>query len=199
MLNLKVRSSRNHLVRFSGVLLLSACLFFHVGLNSARAQFHYTLGVGGKVGSPWVSGSVKYFMGNSSAIEGLLHFGSFGVGTTVLYEYHFYFPSVPGLRLYVGGGGHIASNAGYKKYTYTTLYGITYEYWGWNGRAYNPFAPGHYSRLNAGIDAVIGVEYVFEKIPLALAVDVTPLVNFPGVVSFWWNTGVTARYTFKKL
>lgn len=163
-------------------LLLGGTLF------SARAQFAYEVGVGGKVGSPWLSGTVKYFWGNESAIEGLLHLGTFGVGVTALYEYHLYFPSVPGLRWYVGGGGHLSSCAGYRD-------GVALYPRGYYG--YNPFAPGIYAPFNAGIDAVVGLEYVFEHIPLSLSLDVTPLVNFPGQVTFWWNAGFSVRYLFK--
>ena len=156
--------------------------------SGARAQFAYELGVGAKVGSPWLSGTVKYFWGNESAFEGLVHLGSFGVGVTALYEYHFYFHSVPGLRWFVGGGAHVASNIGYRAIEdpYRRYY-----------LGYNPFAPGNYAPVSAGIDGVVGLEYVFEHIPLGIALDVTPLVNFPGRVAFWWNAGLAVRYLFK--
>ena len=34
----------------------------------ARAQYHYDLGLGVKIGSPWMSGTIKYFINDASAV-----------------------------------------------------------------------------------------------------------------------------------
>ena len=49
----------------------------------------------------------------------------------------------------------------------------------------------------SGVDAVLGGEYVFSKIPFSISVDVLPMVNVMGKVSFWWNAGVALRYVFR--
>ena len=144
--------------------------------RQASAQYHYELGLGVKVGSPWMSGTIKYFLNNASAVEGLVHIGDFGFGTTALYEKHFMISGVPGLRWYIGGGAHVAFQMS-------------------NG--YNPFTGvPRTNKTYAGIDGVGGVEYVFEKVPIAIGVDVSPIINIFGGVTGWWNAGTYVRYTF---
>ncbi|MGP1363568.1 MAG: hypothetical protein ACTTKZ_07780 [Bacteroides sp.] len=152
-------------------LLLEFC-----SLQRAHAQFHYDLGLGLKVGSPWASATLKYFMNNASALEGLVHLGNFGVGVTALYEHHFMIGGVPGLRWYLGGGAHLAFQL--------------------NSYGYNPFTGIPTTGVYIGLDGVGGVEYKFEKLPLALGLDIGPLINFTPPVGVWWTAGIFARYTF---
>ena len=144
--------------------------------TSAQAQYRYTLGLGGKTGSPYFAASAKYFLGSHSAIEGLASFGLYGVGLTGLYEYHIYIDPAPGLRWYFGGGAHVSTTS---------------------NRYYNPYADAYYGSAIAGLDGVIGLEYVFEKIPLGLSFDLMPVLNIAGYFGPWWNAGIGVRYLFK--
>ena len=143
---------------------------------AVRAQYAYTLSVGVRAGSPLAGVAVKGFLGNQSALEGIVHFGTYGVGTTALYEYHLYFPGAPGLRWYFGGGAHFATGR------YNT---------------FNPFADGNFARFYYGVDGVLGMEYVFERTPLSISLDVVPLLNLSGPVMVWWNAGVTVSYVIR--
>ena len=159
-------------VAFLAVGVLVALLF---GITKAQAQYHYNFGIGLKFGSPWSSITAKYFANDASAFEGLVHIGNFGLGTTCLYEHHFMISGVPGLRWYLGGGAHFA---------------VQYA------DGYNPFAAQPINPLYAGIDGVGGLEYIFEKAPFTVGADISPLINFVGGVSAWWNAGFYGRYTF---
>lgn len=155
-------------------LLVAACPFFS---SQAKAQYHYEWGVGVKFGSPWASINAKHFLNHHKALEGLLHLWGSGVGITGLYERHFMIDAAPGLRWYLGGGVHTAIQGGGRQ-------------------SYNPYSGSSYSQVYLGVDGVIGLEYSFEKYPLALALDASPLLNIVGGPSFWWNTGFAIRYTF---
>ena len=157
--------------------LLAIILLAIVMPRIAKAQYHYDLGVGVKIGSPWMSGTVKYFINDAAAVEGLVHVGDFGFGSTALYEQHFMISGVPGLRWYIGGGVHFAfqMNDGYNPFTGVPKTNNAY----------------------AGIDGIGGVEYVFEKVPIAIGVDVSPIINVLGTVNGWWNAGTYVRYIFK--
>lgn len=156
-------------------LALFLSVFLLVGV-AVRAQHAYSLGVGVKVGSPWVGLTAKGFLGNQSALEGVVTFGPYGVGATALYEYHLYFLSVPGLRWYLGCGGHFATG---------------------RNRGYNPYADGHFSNYYAGVDAVLGAEYVFAGLPISVGIDVSPMLNLVGRVAPWWNAGISVRYLIR--
>lgn len=162
-------------MRFTLRILLALGLSLALS-TTTQAQFSYQWAVGGKLGNP-PSVSVKVFFNDASALETLGAFGWSGAGASIFYEHHFYIGAAPGLRFYLGGGGHAA---------YVPEYG------------YNPYANIYYQNgLYAGFDGVVGLEYVFEKIPLVLSLDVIPLLNVGRPVSVWWNAGVSARYAFK--
>ncbi len=159
------------------ILFVTLIGVFFFLTREAKAQYHYDLGLGVKVGSPWMSGTIKYFLNDASALEGLVHVGNFGFGMTALYEHHFIIGGLPGLRWYIGGGAHLAFQT---------------------SDGYNPFTGlPRANKAYAGIDAVGGVEYVFEKVPIAIGADVSPIINFAGNVHGWWNAGTYIRYTFK--
>ncbi len=156
-------------------------IFFVISLGAfvtpqAKAQYHYEWGVGVKFGSPWASINAKHFFNNQDAIEGLLHLWGTGIGVTGLYERHFMIDAAPGLRWYLGGGAHLALQGG--------------------SGVYNPYSGTTYSSAYLGIDGVIGLEYSFEKYPVALSLDASPLFNIIGGPSAWWNTGFAIRYKF---
>ncbi len=78
-------------------------------LNRLSAQ-DYTLGLGLRLSTPAPtisnSVSVKYFMNDRSAIEGLISWGSrFGLGG--LYEVHQLIGGIPSLYWFYGGGGYV--------------------------------------------------------------------------------------------
>lgn len=97
-------------------LLLSLLATTAIGIFSLSAQDYklgsdYKLGVGIRLstGEPTISNSIsiKYFLNNTTAAEGLISFGNrFGVGA--LYELHQSL-NTPGLRWFYGGGGYLGT------------------------------------------------------------------------------------------
>jgi hypothetical protein len=83
-------------------------------LNRAAAQdYKVAIGVRFSSASPTLSNSVsiKYFMDESNAIEGLVSFGSrFGLGG--LYERHQLIGGTPAFKWFYGGGGYIGFENG---------------------------------------------------------------------------------------
>src|SRR5579872_6273000 len=83
-------------------------------LNRAAAQdYKVAIGVRFSSASPTLSNSVsiKYFMDESNAIEGLVSFGSrFGLGG--LYEKHQLIGGTPAFKWFYGGGGYIGFENG---------------------------------------------------------------------------------------
>ncbi len=116
-------------------ILLSLALLVAVGIYSASAQNYklgsdYKLGLGIRLSSavPTLSNSisVKYFMNETNAVEGLLSFGSrFGVGA--LYELHQSLNS-PGLQWFYGGGGYIGFEHGSTYFGPTGILGLDYKF-----------------------------------------------------------------------
>lgn len=120
-------------------------------------------GVGLRMGTdPGIT--VKHFVTQTGAIEGILHTGYRGLLVTGLYEWHKSIgeAETPGLKLYGGIGGHFGvfnRYAYYKRYYY---YDVVYVY----------------SRPSLGPDAIVGIEYDFSEIPLNLGLDLKPGVDF---------------------
>lgn len=146
------------------------------GKSLSAQPVEYNVGLGLKLGSPCAV-SVKYMMGQHHALEflgsGWLRAG----GATVLYEYHVYFSGAPALRWYLGAGGHCAYAA---------------------KNCYNPYSDeAVQSNIYAGVDGVIGMEYVFPSAPFSISLDVLPVLNVVEGAALWWNAGVSFRYTFR--
>ena len=99
-------------------LLLSvtlASLFMIQSANAQEANTNYRFGVGIRLSTaaPTISNSVslKYFMYNGNALEGLVSFGNrFGIGG--LYEFHKPINSAPGLQWFFGGGAYVGFQDG---------------------------------------------------------------------------------------
>jgi len=136
----------------------------------------YKTGIGFKFGD--ASGlNLKHFIKSDAAIEGVLSFGGLnnrGFGITVLYEIHKSL-SVDGLFVYFGGGAHL---------------GTWYDgrYWK-DGRYYYNYHP------SAGIDGVLGLEYVIQEVPLSIALDLKPAFDI--YYGFYPGMGLAFRYNLK--
>lgn len=156
------------------VLSVSAVLLMALpSASNAQSMGHdYQTGVGVKIGY-WGGGAldVKHFMNPSSALEGLLSFGSHWFTITGLYEFHGPVTGAPGLLWYVGPGAHLGFwNGGYKR---------DHDY----GGAF------------FGIDGVLGLDYKFNGAPIDLSLDIQPEVSIPdGGFDVWGGLGI--RFTF---
>ncbi len=145
---------------------------------TASAQQPYTTAVGVRLSSSnaMVSNaiSVKHFINDKMAVEGLLSFGD-PLALGALLELHQPLSS-PGLSWYYGGGAYLAF---LKKVNTTTQKTST-----------DP---------NLGAQGVIGLDYKFTNIPLNISLDWKPELNIVNDINFEPAAiGFTARFTFGK-
>jgi hypothetical protein len=157
-----------------------AFAFFLLSVTAAKAQNEtssYNTALGVKV---WGNGggiSVKHFIGDNHALEGIGYFWSGGIRVTGLYEFHFDIAGAPGLKWYVGPGAHVGF---------------------YNDKYYDPnYSNGNGSGAYIGIDGVLGLDYKFTGAPINLSIDWQPSFEFGsnrGFVNSWGGLGI--RYTF---
>jgi hypothetical protein len=130
---------------------------------SSYAQ-NYKSSVGLRLGYP-VAGTYKTFISETSALEGTIGFGNYSsylsyINVRANYLIHADIESVNNLQWYYGGG------LGAFIWSYDDLY---------------------YSRrdnnVGIGISGVIGTEYTFEDLPLAVSLDWAPTFIVSGIGS----------------
>lgn len=151
--------------------------FIAIGLSINAQSYKTSLGLRMGLGYGL---TVKHMLNQKSGVEGLFYSRWRGFNFTGLYEVHHSIPELDGLYWYVGGGAHIG--------VFNDRY---YRGWGTynTGRTYNVI----------GIDGIIGLEYVFEDIPVNLSLDWKPAINLFGAGDniFWGDSGaLSARYIF---
>jgi hypothetical protein len=150
-------------------------LFFIVFSMGTKAQQTYNTGLGLRGGYP--SGiTVKQFLTDFTAVEGVFSFGWGGFGVTGLYQIHNKIPDAPGFEWYYGAGAHLATA---------------------KSDGNSPFAGSMGGELYLGVDGIVGVEYVFESAPISISLDILPILNIVNDIGLWFNTGLSIRYTFK--
>ena len=145
-------------------VLLSLASLVQAQVNRSSS---YRTALGVKV---WDGGgvSLKHFISDNHALEGIGYFWSQGFRITGLYEIHGPISGAGGLKWYIGPGAHIG--------LYNTKYG--------NGSF-------------AGIDGVLGLDYKFNGAPINISLDWQPSFEFGdgrGFFGSWGGLGV--RYTF---
>lgn len=153
--------------RFVLTMILTAA--FGMLLNAQD----YKTGLGLRFGNG-AGFTVKHFITDRSAIEGLLFSKWHGFDITGLYEIHDQAFDVDHLKWYYGFGAHIG------------FYDGDYVKWGEPGSSYNVF----------GIDGIIGIEYSFTEAPINIGLDLKPELNLIGYTGLWVDFGLSARYIF---
>ncbi len=112
--------------------LIPVLIFVFISACANRVQAQdYKLAIGVRFSSaaPTLSNSVsvKYFMNDRAAIDGLISFGShFGIGG--LYEVHQIIGSVPSLNWYYGGGAYIGFQQSNTYLGPTGVIGMDYKF-----------------------------------------------------------------------
>jgi hypothetical protein len=118
--------------------------------------------------------TLKHFLGEKAAVEGLLSTRWGGFEITGLYEIHNPAFEVEHLNWYYGGGAHIGFWNGNSS-------------WGTTGTSYTVI----------GVDGIIGIEYSFSEVPLNIGADWKPAINLSGYKGFWGDTfALSIRYIF---
>lgn len=129
-----------------------------------------------------VSLTGKHFISERAALEAIIQYRDHsGLGSefnlTALYEYHGNITGANGLRWYAGGGAY----TGYFNYDNGQLEELT----------------GKSSSFSIGITGVLGLEYKFKNIPLAISADWQPVYTVNGNSGFVSeNGGIGIKYTF---
>ncbi|GAB4411854.1 MAG: hypothetical protein OHK0039_17310 [Bacteroidia bacterium] len=144
------------------------CLFLSQLLILPAVAQPYALSIGGRAGS--ANGiAVKTFLGRSqTAVEAIAAYRHGGAQVIATVQQQMELGYRSDFYLFLGAGGH----AGYK--------GI--------------FERETADRLCWGVDAIIGVEYVFPGSPFAISFDFKPLLELhQGVAISGNNAGVTLR------
>jgi len=118
--------------------------------------------------------SIKHFINEKTAIEGLFSFGdplAFGA----LVEFHKPLSS-EGLRYYYGAGGYLSFV-----------------------KTFDPLKQKNEIDPNFGAQGVIGLDYKFSNIPLNISLDWKPELNIVSDINFEPAAiGFTVRFTFSK-
>ncbi len=155
-------------------LLLSTAISF--ASQSSAQEYKTALGVrlSSSAASVNNSISIKHFINEKAAIEGLFSFGdplAFGV----LLEAHKPLASA-GLQWYYGAGGYLSFI-----------------------KTYNPNKAKNETNANFGAQGVLGLDYKFASVPLNLSLDWKPELNIVSDINFEPAAiGFTARFTFGK-
>lgn len=154
---------------FRSTLMLGLLL----SMIGVQAQ-DYTTGIGVRGGV--ANGiTVKHFIGETAALEGIVASRWRGWNITGLYEKHARAFQVPTLNWYYGGGAHIGF---------------------WNGN-HVKWAKDDKDYTVIGIDGILGLEYTFKEVPFNISIDWKPSFNLSGYNGFWGDNGaLSVRYVF---
>lgn len=150
--------------------VLLSSLFFLFVATAAQAQSNvgshdYRTAVGVKFYPGGIT--LKHFLNDKNALEGIAYFWNRGTRITGLYEIHGDINGADGLKWYIGPGAHLGF--------YSNKY----------------YAGGTY----IGIDGVLGLDYKIKDAPINLSVDWQPSFEFGDGAGFSGNWGgISIRY-----
>lgn len=161
--------------------LFALTVFAFIGNTSKAQQYkpNYQFALGLKFGGYENGISGKYFLDNTTSLEGILGFRSHGLVVTGLYELNVNAFSVPGLQFYYGLGAHIGA-----------IGSGVYKRFGGDNEYYNN------SQVLLGADGVVGLEYVIPNSPIAVSLDLNPRIEFTGGPFVDLAPGLGIKYTF---
>jgi len=160
------------------VYLLSISFLFLLVNTKSNAQ-DYKWAAGLKFGGYESGVSGKYFMQSNRALEGIVGFRSHGVVVTGLYEIHQTAFKVESLKFYYGFGAHFGSTGR-----------------GENRLFINEDRKYYDARLLAGVDGVLGLEFIIPKSPIAVSLDLNPRVELATGPNFDIAPGLGVKYIF---
>lgn len=141
----------------------------------------YKTGIGLRAGE--TSGfTVKQFIGQRSALEGIFGVWHHGLSATLLYEFHTQAFNVSGLNWYYGLGGHAAFDTGNTVYYY-------------RGDRHAYYRGGS---VGLGIDGMFGMEYKVPNAPFAVNAGIKPYAEVITTGGYWMSLdpGIGIRVVF---
>jgi len=147
--------------------ILLALAAFLLALAATAQSYNKAIGVKFPFGTGL---TYKKFIQEKSALEFQALYAKEHFRLAGLYEFHFPFTKTEGLNWYVGPGVHLAF--------YKTAFQKTYS-----------------SKMDLGIDGVIGLDYKFNGLPINISVDWQPSLSFTGPAGNAAYGGFAVRYT----
>jgi hypothetical protein len=156
-------------------LKISFIILFIISSYSVNAQ-SYTTALGVRFGGLSNGVTLKHFISNSSAIEGIASIGYRTFIVTGLYEMHTPVDHSKLFKFYYGVGAHIGffQDGGYYNY-------------------YNNY---YTNQAVIGVDGIIGLGYKFYSAPINIGMDFKPFFDFNSGSNFYFDGGLSIRYTF---
>ena len=152
------------------ILLFILTAFLTLSINAQD----YRTSLGLRAGYPYGL-TIKHFLSKTNAVEGILAGSYGGFIITGLYENEHWTGQYPGLNWFWGAGGHVG-------------------FWD-AGR--NPNLDDTHTGSVIGLDAILGLEYTFDEIPLNLSLDLLPSFNLIGYTGWGGIYGaLSIRYVF---
>jgi hypothetical protein len=144
-----------------------------------NAQYNTAIGLRGGETSGL---TIKGFVSDDAALEGIIGVWSHGFTGTLLYEIHAPAFNANGLNWYFGAGGHLAFYSGY------------HDWYRYGQRRYHYYDDG----LGIGIDGVLGLEYKIPRAPIAFSLDLKPFIEFNTYGGSWvsLDPGVGIKVAF---
>lgn len=135
----------------------------------------YRTGIGVRLGNS--NGvTVKHFISNQGALEGILSTRWGGFNFTGMYEHQYQIGSVQNFYWFIGAGGHA---------------GV------WDGDP-NPWFEDNNDHVVIGADGIIGMEYTLKNAPLNFGLDWKPSINLIEDTGFWGDEfGLSVRFAIK--
>lgn len=142
---------------------------------SVNAQSYQTA-LGIRLGGLSNGITLKHFISNNSAVEGIASFGNRTFIVTGLYELHSSVDNSKLFKFYYGAGAHLGffQDGGYYNY-------------------YNNY---YTNQSVVGIDGIIGLSYKFNAAPINLGMDFKPFMDLNNGSNFYFDGGISIRYTF---
>lgn len=143
-----------------------------VMLSAPLLAQNYKTGIGIRGG--YVYGlTIKHFVNNNSALEGIISPRWGGVLITGLYEKHTTAFQVRQLQFYGGGGAHVG----------VWDFHDHHRHHPWFDDDHHDHDHDHHTVV--GADLVLGLEYSFKEIPFAVGIDWKPGLNLIGHQGVW--------------
>lgn len=156
---------------FHKITLVILLVFGISGYSNAQ-DYNTAIGLRGGTGFGL---TIKHFIEDDVAIEGIVNSRYSGLNVTGLYEWHVMAFDIDGLNWYYGPGVHIGF---------------------WDG-ANLPWVDDAEAYTIIGVDFIGGLEYKIDNLPICISLDYKPAFNFVGYTGFWADSGaLSVRYTF---
>lgn len=118
--------------------------------------------------------SIKHFIKDDVALEGLASFWNYGFRATGLYEFHGDIRDVNGLKWYIGPGAHL----------------------GFYDNDWKDRYPDREKGVDLGVDGVLGLDYKIKGAPINLSLDWQPSFTIISHTDFRSWGGLGVRFTF---